>query len=258
MEALVPVLIPSTYVAFLVLERVAPARRLPTVRGWLLKGFVFFVVGAAMNAGIPALLATVLAKRVPLDLRPLGMLGGAALVLLLTESANYAIHRAMHLSPWLWRWTHQMHHSAERVDIAGAVYGHPFELVISVGMSSVVSTMLGVSPDAAALGGYAGFVLVMIQHANVRTPRWLGYLVQRPEAHSVHHTRGLHAYNYAGLSFIDMLFGTFRNPDRHPDEPAGFWDGASAELWPMLAGRDVGDPRRASERLGAEARAARS
>ena len=35
--------------------------------------------------------------------------------------------------------------------------------------------------------------------ANVRTPQWLGYLVQRPESHSVHHQRGVHAYNYSDL-----------------------------------------------------------
>ena len=52
----------------------------------------------------------------------------------------------------------------------------------------------------------------IFQHANVRTPRWLGYFVQRPESHSLHHERGVHRDNYSDLPVFDMLFGTFRNP----------------------------------------------
>jgi sterol desaturase/sphingolipid hydroxylase (fatty acid hydroxylase superfamily) len=29
----------------------------------------------------------------------------------------------MHRVPFLWRWAHQMHHSAERMDLAGMTYG---------------------------------------------------------------------------------------------------------------------------------------
>ncbi len=47
---------------------------------------------------------------------------------------------------------------------------------------------------------------------NIRTPQWLGYIVQRPESHSVHHGRGVHHYNYSDLPLFDILFGTFRNP----------------------------------------------
>ena len=35
----------------------------------------------------------------------------------------------MHNVPFLWRWFHQMHHSAERLDIPGAVYFHPFDML---------------------------------------------------------------------------------------------------------------------------------
>lgn len=76
------------------------------------------------------------------------------------------------------------------------------------------------------------------QHANIRTPRWFGFLIQRPESHSVHHERELHAYNYSDLPLFDIRFGTFRNPDRWQGE-TGFWDGASSELDHLLLGRDV-------------------
>ena len=62
--------------------------------------------------------------------------------------------------------------------------------------------------------------------------------MQRPEGHSVHHTRGVHAYNYGNLSLWDLLFGTFRNPAEFAAE-AGFYEGASARVGAMLLGRDI-------------------
>jgi sterol desaturase/sphingolipid hydroxylase (fatty acid hydroxylase superfamily) len=52
----------------------------------------------------------------------------------------------------------------------------------------------------------------LFYHWNVRTPRRVGYLLQRPESHCVHHQAGVHAFNYADLPLWDMAFGTFRNP----------------------------------------------
>ena len=45
--------------------------------------------------------------------------------------------------------------------------------------------------------------LAIFQHANIRTPRWLGYIVD--------HGKGIHIYNYSGLPIMDIVFGTFRN-----------------------------------------------
>jgi sterol desaturase/sphingolipid hydroxylase (fatty acid hydroxylase superfamily) len=80
----------------------------------------------------------------------------------------------------------------------------------------------------------------MFQHWNVRTPQWVGWIIQRPEAHALHHARGIHAYNYGNFMLWDILFGTFRNPAAFTD-PLGFWDGASGKLGSMLIGRDVGE-----------------
>jgi hypothetical protein len=73
----------------------------------------------------------------------------------------------------------------------------------------------------------------------VHTPQWLGWIIQRPEAHAVHHARGVHAYNYGNFMLWDILFGTFRNPAGFSG-PAGFWDGASSKVGAMLIGRDIG------------------
>ena len=240
-EPLVPFLILGFFAAGLVIERVAPARPLPTVRGWYLRSGIIFVVTLALNAVVPALVAAAMGHRSPLHLDRLGVLGGAAVSFLANDFFAYWVHRAQHRSPWLWRWTHQLHHSAERVDVIGASFFHPFDIALNAAVSAVVVGLLGVTPDAAALGGVCFVFLAVFQHLNVKTPVWLGYLVQRPEGHSVHHARGVHAYNFGNLSVWDLAFGTFRNPAAFTEE-AGFYDGASARVFEMLAGRDVGEP----------------
>jgi hypothetical protein len=100
---------------------------------------------------------------------------------------------------------------------------------------------MGVSADAAALAGYLSFLAAVIQHLNVRTPQWLGWIIQRPEAHAVHHGRGVHAYNYGNFMLWDLLFGTFRNPKDFSEEQ-GFWPGASSKVGAMLLGHDLADP----------------
>lgn len=241
MEEILTLLIPVSFVAMVILERVFPARELPKVRFWLLKGFGFFVFSAVLNALLPMGIATLLHGKTLLDLAWMGTVAGGILGFMATDIVAYAVHRTLHNVHFLWRWTHQMHHSAERLDMAGAVYFHPFDFVLQIGLTTVAILLLGLSPDAAALAGFIGFFYAMFQHLNVRTPRWLGYVIQRPEAHAVHHGRGIHAYNYGNFPLWDILFGTFRNPERF-DEPSGFWDGASSQMGAMLLGRDIAEP----------------
>jgi sterol desaturase/sphingolipid hydroxylase (fatty acid hydroxylase superfamily) len=162
---------------------------------------------------------------------------------LASDLIAYWLHRGMHRVPWLWRWTHQMHHSAERMDLAGMSYAHPFDTLIVFSATGLVTALLGLTPDAAALAGFLGYMSAVVQHMNIRTPRWIGHIIMRPEAHGLHHERGVHAYNYASFPIWDIAFGTFRNPESFP-EHYGFWPGASAQLGPMLLGRDVGEPER--------------
>jgi sterol desaturase/sphingolipid hydroxylase (fatty acid hydroxylase superfamily) len=244
METILGILIPLTFVAMLVLERVFPGREQPEVRGWLLKGIIFFVLVGIMASVIPAFAALLIGTHTLLNLRPLGTVVGGILGFALADIASYGIHRLLHNVPQLWRWTHQMHHSAERVDVAGASYGHPVDNFIQGTVNIVAVLLLGLSPGAAALAGYISFFVGVFQHLNMRTPQWLGFIIQRPEAHAVHHTRGVHAYNYGNFMLWDILFGTFRNPATFTAGPSGFWDGASSQVGAMLIGRDVGEPRR--------------
>jgi sterol desaturase/sphingolipid hydroxylase (fatty acid hydroxylase superfamily) len=248
METILSALIPVTFILMVVLERVFPGRPLPKIRFWVLKGFGFFVLCAALAGAVPAVLASLLATHAPIHLATMPVVLAAVVGLLAGDFVLYGVHRLMHNVPFLWRWSHQMHHSIERVDILGANYIHPIDLVLQVSATTIPMLLLGLSADAAALAGYVGFIWGMFPHLNIRTPRWIGWFVQRPEAHAVHHARGIHAYNYANVPIWDIAFGTFRSPATFT-EPAGFWDGASRRIGPMLLGRDVSTPPASEKRV---------
>jgi sterol desaturase/sphingolipid hydroxylase (fatty acid hydroxylase superfamily) len=171
----------------------------------------------------------------------LGTWGGALVGVLVYELVHYWYHRAAHGFDWLWRASHQMHHSAESLEALGAYYLHPLDTVLFTTWGSLVFfPVLGLSPEAGAVASAFLSFNAVFQHANIRTPQWLGYVIQRPESHGVHHERGVHRYNYSDLPLWDIAFGTFRNPARWQAK-AGFYDGASARLGEMLIGRDVSE-----------------
>lgn len=238
-ETLGPFFVVSFFVA-MALEAAFGTRKQPRVRWWRLVGVAFFGLGAVINGVLPAVLTGVLAPVRLVDTSSLGTWLGAGVVFLATTFADYWLHRGMHRFDVVFRWAHQLHHAAERVDIAGFAVSSPLELLLSVLLSTIVSALLGATADAPAVGGFAYFLTQLFLHLDVNTPRWIGVFLQRPEAHRVHHTRGVHAYNY-GLPLWDALFGTFRNPPTWERE-YGFWDGGWRRMGAMLVGRDVTTP----------------
>lgn len=231
--------------AFLLLDLAYRHRRFDAVRHWRLQGLAISIAVIALSIPITLMWAKIFSGRSLLDLGFLGTWGGAVVGILVYELVHYWYHRLAHQSEFLWRFAHQMHHSPESMDAWGAYYSHPVDTFFFTSWVSLVFfPLLGLSPAAGAVG--AGFVAVnaMIQHANIRTPRWLGYIIQRPESHSVHH--GVHHNNYADLPLWDMVFGTFENP-REMMKTSGFYKGASRRVGEMLIGRDVSQPPRRKE-----------
>jgi sterol desaturase/sphingolipid hydroxylase (fatty acid hydroxylase superfamily) len=222
-----------------VVEYARPGRRWPKVAGWWPRALALNAcqVGAVFLAGAtwerwlhgPHLFAL---SRLPLV--PQLAVAYAVNVLWL-----YWFHRARHRIGPLWRWLHQVHHSPQRIEILTAFYKHPLEIVVESVLASVVFYgVLGASPLAAFIASTTSGVLGLFYHWNISTPRWLGYVVQRPESHCVHHERGVHAFNYSELPIVDLVFGTLRNPPRF-EGACGFEPGREQRVTALLLGRDV-------------------
>ena len=229
----------ALYGALMLIEAIAPGRKLPSIKGWIPRALASFGVYFYLSSYLPLIWDGYLAQYQLLDLTGLGPIAGAAVGLFVYEGLVYAWHRAMHESDWLFRTFHQMHHSAERLDTYGAFYFSPldmagFTLVGSLSLSLVV----GLSPQAVTLFLFATLFMGIFQHMNVKTPRWLGYFIQRPESHTIHHGKGLHRYNYSDLPIFDIIFGTFRNPAGF-EMDTGYYDGASARVMDMLLCKDI-------------------
>lgn len=230
--------------AFLLLDFFHRAHADARSRWWRSRALAVAAVNFSLSLAIGMAWVSFFKGTSLLDGSALGTVGGAAVGVLCYEFTHYWYHRLAHRHTWLWRLGHQMHHSAESLDAWGAFYLHPVDVLVFVTLSSLMLfPVLGLTPEAGALASAALTFLPIFQHADLRTPRWLGYLVQRPESHRVHHARGVHAHNYADLPLWDMLFGTFHNPPADaPVRAQGFYPGASARLLEMLTFRDVSRP----------------
>jgi lathosterol oxidase len=142
-------------------------------------------------------------------------------VVIVADLAQYAVHRAFHHVPWLWRF-HEIHHSARAMDWLASSRLHLLDIVLTRGLSFVPLYVLGFSAPAV----YAYLVLVSFHavfiHANVRFRlRPIEELVVTPRFHHWHHAAAPEAVdkNFAvHLPVIDRLFGTRHFPDgRWPD-----------------------------------------
>jgi len=228
------------FIACFLLERAAPGWRLPAVRTWPAR----VLLVNAIQIGV-VLLAGVSWERwlsgwsVFHLSRHVAPLTGGAIAYFIATFIFYWWHRLRHENDVLWLAFHQIHHSPQRLEVITSFYKHPGEMVVnSIIGSLLVYTLLGLSVQAAAL--YTAFTAIgeFFYHTNVRTPRWIGYVFQRPEMHRIHHQHNRHKNNYGDITWWDMLFGTHENPQEWTGT-CGFDDAREQELPAMLAYRDV-------------------
>jgi len=143
-------------------------------------------------------------------------------ILAVADLTQYAVHRAFHRVPALWRF-HAIHHSSRAMDWLAASRLHLVDIVVTRALSFVPLYVLGFAPGPT----YAYLVFVSFQtifiHANVRlTFGPLRWVLVTPEFHHWHHSAQAEALdkNFAvHLPLIDRLFGTFHlPPGRWPAE----------------------------------------
>jgi len=227
------------YGSLMLWEAIFPARDLPKVRYWKIRGLLSFAFFFYLSSYLPILWDESLAGFQVFDLTGLGTYWGALVGILFYEFGLYLWHYSIHKNDYLWRVFHQMHHSAERIDTYGAFYFSPMDMIGFTFLGSVCLVgVAGFTAEASTLILLGTVFSGVFQHSNIATPQWIGYLIQRPESHTIHHAKGIHAYNYSDLPIFDILFGTFRNPSKYENE-TGFYNGASSRVRDMLFFKDV-------------------
>ena len=238
----VSLMILAIYASLMIWEALTPGRILPKIKYWRIRGLAVFTFYFFLVSYLPLIWDKYLAPYQLFELSTIGTLGGAVIGVLLYEFGVYVWHRAMHKSNKLWKIFHQMHHSAERMDTYGAFYFSPLDMMGWTIMGSICFVLIvGLPPQAATASLLIINFLGIFQHTNIKTPTWLGYIVQRPESHTIHHAKGIHAYNYSDLPIFDILFGTFKNPKNYEHE-TGFYTGASKRILDMIMFKNVEQP----------------
>jgi sterol desaturase/sphingolipid hydroxylase (fatty acid hydroxylase superfamily) len=178
--------------------------------------FLTLATNVFLNAALLALILWLESKHFGL-LRWLSIpsLAAAVVAVFVLDLAFYAVHFCCHKIPSLWR-IHAVHHSDPVLDVTTTVRQHPMDGLLRYATMAVVVLAIGPSPGAFAVYRVASALNALIEHANIRAPRWLDRLLSLvtswPHMHKVHHSRSRAQTdsNYGNLfSFWDRLFGTY-------------------------------------------------
>lgn len=231
---------PVSFFILLAWEAWNPARALPAAPGFRSVGVLCLLVMLWIGTYLPLLVPERWVSEYRLfDLSGLDTFSGFVVGWLVYTFLGFVWHRAVHASPLLWRVFHQLHHAPTRLDVASSTIFHPTETAAYTALAFVTTVfVLGLSPEAAAWVGTCAAFVSFFQHANIATPRWLGYVIQRPESHSLHHHIAGPQGNFSDFPLWDLLFGSFVNP-RYFTQHVGFPGHASKQVLSMLIFRDV-------------------
>ena len=232
-------------VGLFIAERLWPARSLPKVENWWAR--VIFV--NAIQVGIIILAGYTWDRWLQSfslfhSREHIGWVAQGFLAYFVSTFVYYWWHRWRHESAFFWRLCHQLHHSPARIELVTSFYKHPVEITInSLISSTLVYLVMGCSVEAGALYTFLTAAAEYFYHLNLRTPHWVGYFLQRPESHRIHHQYRHHTQNFADLPLWDALFGTFRNPiEGTVPQRCGYDDWREDRFDDILAFRNVHGP----------------
>ena len=229
-------------VGLFVVERLWPSMELPKVRTWwlrvglinLIQLGIVIVAGFTWDRWLQAVSLFNLAEH-------LNDFWQASIAYLLSTFVYYWWHRLRHESRLFWLLCHQLHHSPRRIEIVTSFYKHPVEIMMnSLISASIVYVLLGCTVQAGVYYTLMTAIAEFFYHWNITTPHWLGFIIQRPESHRVHHQYHHHTNNFADLPIFDIMFGTFQNP-KHFEATCGYDDWREDRFEDLLAFRDVND-----------------
>jgi sterol desaturase/sphingolipid hydroxylase (fatty acid hydroxylase superfamily) len=234
-----PLLTIASAAAFMTLERVAPGRELPNAPGWYGRALAVTLSQVGITLMTCRLWMHLLDSSSLLALRawPSPALQGFVAWFVGTFFC-YWWHRIRHLNGW-WLLFHQIHHSPSRIETVTSFYKHPVEILADGVLAALILfPLLGCSLSGALWFNLFAATGEFFYHANYKSPRWLKYVVQTPELHSLHHELDVHAGNYGDLPIWDRLFGTYRDADAFAAR-CGFPGDGERQLGRMLLFKDV-------------------
>ena len=214
----------TTAALFVPLERAFALRRDqgPFRKGWLTDAGYFFMSHALVQLMsllvlVPAThigqLLAIAPVQAVVQSMPLAMQFLA--IVLVADLTQYAVHRAFHAIPLLWRF-HRVHHSVAHMDWIAGSRLHLVDVIVTRALVLVPILTLGFSQIAVyAYLGFVSFHAVFI-HANF-APRsaWLERWLVMPRFHHWHHAieREARDRNFAvHLPMIDRWFGIEHMP----------------------------------------------
>ncbi len=158
-----------------------------------------------------------------------------AVIMVLTDLAQYWLHRAFHRVPALWRF-HAVHHSAKSMDWIAGARMHFLEIIILRSVTATPMLVIGFSESAIQAYTLLVYVYSTFIHSNVRGSfGFLEKILVVPRFHHWHHGIEKEAtdVNFAiHFPFLDRMFGTHHLPEGkwpagygiegHP-VPQGYW-----------------------------------
>ena len=156
-------------------------------------------------------------------------------IMIITDFAQYWLHRAFHRVPFLWRF-HAVHHSAKTMDWVAGARMHFFEVIILRAVTATPAFALGFSAQALQVYLLLVYFYSTFIHSNFGWNfDFLGGWLVTPRFHHWHHGIDKEAIdvNFSiHFPLYDRLFGTYYLPKSqwpsgygvggHP-VPRGYW-----------------------------------
>ena len=137
------------------------------------------------------------------------------LIMLVTDLAQYWVHRAFHQVPLLWRF-HRIHHSVEKMDWLAGSRLHLVDILVTRSLSLMPMVLLGFSSEAINIYLPILALQSVFIHCNLEFELpWLQKLVTTPKFHHWHHTSDTEHLdrNFSiSLPVLDLVFGTYYSP----------------------------------------------
>lgn len=194
------------------------------------------VVSSAATAGLVAFtLEKLLGPAAPLSVPLYVVLPIATIAQVLLFDLGYWIsHRLMHEIPLLWEF-HKPHHAAEVLTPATSARAHPVEDVIQMNFTAatlgvgfgILNYIFGDAQPLRLLETNIIFFIYFatvfhLRHSHIWLPirGWLGYIIQSPAHHHIHHSDDPRHYGKNlgfCLSIWDWAFGTLYVPDKREE-----------------------------------------